>query len=234
MSHLKRGWPHPTCMNVLHIDRNVTKRIESIQEVLLYFIYWCIYFIWTDIDECTTGQHTCHHHARCLNNEVSTHEASSTAIFKGKLENISPFCVAIGIPVLNFWWGLQSQGRTLTWMLLLLRAMAFSDTPVVRHLLTSWWPSIATLRIITSSTSIELLQKMPYYIILDTGIIHLWMCGRLHWQQSLHRKGSYLHRYAFNGFVALLTDHVFTIQPLRVCLHVTFLTFRYYQWWQCE
>ena len=148
MRHLKSGWPHPACMNVLHIDRNVTKRIESIQEVLLYLIYWCIHYIWTDIDECTTGQHTCHHHALCLNNEVSKKIGGHQSFFVWPL-----------VPL--FWTfgdvcpGLQSQGGTFTCMLRLLHAMAFSDSPVVRDLLTSWWPSIATLRFFTSSTSIK-------------------------------------------------------------------------------
>ena len=37
--------------------------------------------------------------------------------------------------------GFQSQGWTLTCMLPVLHAMYSSDSPLVRHLLTSWWPA---------------------------------------------------------------------------------------------
>ena len=64
--------------------------------------------------------------------------------FKIFLEDISPFCGATDTPVLDFWWRfpwVSKPGGPLACMLSHLRVMNSWDSPLVRHLLTSWWPA---------------------------------------------------------------------------------------------
>ena len=69
-------------------------------------------------------------------------------LFLKKMEDINPFYEASDTHILDFWWYPRCQGGSLVCLLHYLHVMDYSDSPLVRHLLTSWRPAWQRSRLI--------------------------------------------------------------------------------------
>ena len=103
------------CNIILHNNRSARVNYLSISE-------YRIYYLWRQKDWAYVQMFCC---------------------FWRILEVLSPFCGATDTPVLDFWWhllGFKARVSRLIHIRQWYTCYAFPDSPLLWHLLTSWWP----------------------------------------------------------------------------------------------